>query len=82
MVSLLFNVDLEIAQGVADGLGFPLPALSLFAYPGDGSIKPRGVAILIADGIDVVSARRLLFESAGRWRGAALCRYASMSGRR
>ena len=77
VVSLLVNVDAELAQGVADGLGFalppaaplasdltppefaPSPALSLFAYPGDGSIKTRRVAILIADGVDAVSARRL-----------------------
>jgi catalase len=34
-------------------------ALSLFAYPGDGSIKTRRVAILVADGVDAVAARRM-----------------------
>lgn len=71
MVAGLMNVDLELAQAVAEGLGItampnPLPkvmqkkikpevtrsnALSLFARPGDGSIRGRRVAILIADGV-------------------------------
>jgi catalase len=33
------------------------PALSLFARPGDGSIRTRKVAIMVADGIDVPSAQ-------------------------
>jgi catalase len=33
------------------------PALSLFARPGDGSIRTRHVAILVAEGIDSVGAR-------------------------
>ena len=32
------------------------PALSLFARPGDGSIRTRRVAILVADGVDGASA--------------------------
>ncbi|RXZ32441.1 catalase [Oxalobacteraceae bacterium CAVE-383] len=77
VVSLLANVDAALAEGVAGGLGFPVPpaaplasdlkppqfqpspALSLFGHPGDGSIKTRRIAILVADGIDVVSARRM-----------------------
>lgn len=33
------------------------PALSLFARPGDGRIRMRRIAILIADGVDGVAAR-------------------------
>jgi catalase len=43
------------------------PALSLFARPGDGSVRARRIAILVADGVDdaVVSiADRLTEESA------------------
>jgi len=35
------------------------PALSLMARPGDGSIRTRRVAILIADGVDAEAARQL-----------------------
>jgi catalase len=35
------------------------PALSLFARPGDGSIRTRRVAIFVADGVDVASAQAL-----------------------
>ncbi len=35
------------------------PALSLMALPGDGSIRTRKIAILVADGIDGVSVGRL-----------------------
>jgi len=35
------------------------PALSLFALPGDGSIRTRKVAILVADGVDGEAARVL-----------------------
>ena len=35
------------------------PALSLFARPGDGSVKGRSVAILVAPGVDGESARSL-----------------------
>ena len=34
------------------------PALSLFARPGDGSIRTRRVAILVADGVDGAALRR------------------------
>jgi catalase len=35
------------------------PALSLFARPGDGSIRTRRIAILVADGVDGEAARTL-----------------------
>jgi catalase len=35
------------------------PALSLYARPGDGSIKTRRIAILVADGVDGVAAATL-----------------------
>ena len=35
------------------------PALSLFARPGDGSIRTRRVAIMVADGVAGVAARTL-----------------------
>jgi catalase len=35
------------------------PALSLFARPGDGSIRTRRIAILVADGIDGAAAQAL-----------------------
>jgi catalase len=35
------------------------PALSLFAHPGDGSIKTRRIAILVADGVDGGAAEQL-----------------------
>jgi len=35
------------------------PALSLFARPGDGSIRTRRIAILVADGVDVAGAQAL-----------------------
>jgi catalase len=35
------------------------PALSLFARPGDGSIKTRRIAILVADGVDGEAAQEL-----------------------
>jgi catalase len=77
VVSLLVNVDAMLAEGVAGGLGFPVPsaaplvstleppqfgpspALSLFGHPGDGSIKTRRIAILVADGVDTISVRRM-----------------------
>jgi catalase len=36
------------------------PALSLFALPGDGSVRTRRVAILVADGVDGDAAETLL----------------------
>jgi catalase len=35
------------------------PALSLMARPGDGSVRTRRVAILVADGVDVAAAQAL-----------------------
>ena len=88
MVSGLMNVNADLAQAVATGLGIremptPMPkvltrdvtpevsvspALSLFARPGDGSIRTRRVAILVADGCDGASlvglADRLTSEGA------------------
>ena len=76
-VSLLMNVADELAQGVADGLGIPLPAaapvlalhevptyqpspaLSLMNFPGDGTIRTRRVAILVANGIEAAAVRNL-----------------------
>jgi catalase len=71
MVAGLRNVAAELAQGVADGLGFELPdamptvlarsprpeitaseSLSLFARPGDGDVKTRRIAILVANGVE------------------------------
>jgi catalase len=75
VVSLLVNVDAALAEGVAGGLGFPVPAgaplaselappqfqaspkLSLLAHPGNGAIATRRIAILVADGVDIASAR-------------------------
>jgi catalase len=70
VVAMLANVAAELAEGVAAGLGIPVPAplprvlkrsprpevtespaLSLFARPGDGAIRARRVAILVADGV-------------------------------
>ncbi|RYZ57857.1 MAG: catalase HPII, partial [Proteobacteria bacterium] len=78
VVSMLANIDDELATGVAHGLGFEVPApqpkalevapdpevqvspaLSLFARPGDGSVKARKVAILVAPGMHGASARAL-----------------------
>lgn len=78
VVSMLANVDDQLALAVATGLGMdvpkpmpkalkrPLPpevetspALSLFARPGDGSIRTRRVAIFVADGIDGDGAQML-----------------------
>jgi catalase len=69
LVSMLANVSEELAAGVANGLGMPVPApmpralnetptpevtesraLSLRARPGDGGIRTRKVAIMVADG--------------------------------
>ncbi|MGH8798471.1 MAG: catalase, partial [Caldimonas sp.] len=76
VVSMLANVSAELAQGVAGGLGIPVPpaqervlqnpatpevtvspALSLMARPGDGKVRGRKVALLVADGIDGASLR-------------------------
>ncbi|MFT3837936.1 MAG: catalase [Myxococcaceae bacterium] len=71
VVSMLVNVDSELATAVGAGLGLEMPAampraiarqpkpevkvspsLSLMARPGDGSIRTRRIAILVADGVD------------------------------
>ncbi|SOD41756.1 catalase [Nitrosovibrio sp. Nv4] len=64
----------SVAQGLGMSLPPPLPkamentappevvaspALSLFARPGDGSIRMRRVAILVANGVDGVAVRTL-----------------------
>lgn len=95
VVSMLVNVDAELAQGVAKGLGFAVPlamplalnmpvpvyepsvALSLFARPGDGTVKTRRVAILVADGVMAASLQSIyaaLIEAgaAPRYVGAQL----------
>jgi catalase len=48
------------------------PALSLFARPGDGGIRTRRVAILVADGVDGAAARAL---HAGLAREGAVARF-------
>ena len=48
------------------------PALSLFARPGDGSIRTRRVAILVADGCDGEAARGARRSADERRCGAAL----------
>ncbi|HEY4214823.1 MAG TPA: catalase [Steroidobacteraceae bacterium] len=78
VVSQLVNVDGQLAEAVAEGLGLPLPtaqpmvspparkvevkssaALSLFARPGDGTIRTRRIAILVGEGVDGESVRSL-----------------------
>src|SRR5688572_25831878 len=61
------------------------PPLSLFARPGDGSIRGRKVAILVADGVDGASARGVHAALAGRgavprYVGARLGRVATDAG--
>ena len=50
------------------------PALSLFARPGDGSIRTRRIAILVADGVDGEAAQALHDGLDGGRRGPALRR--------
>ncbi|HYM47803.1 MAG TPA: catalase, partial [Burkholderiaceae bacterium] len=67
----------KVAQGLGIDLPEPLPrvlpkparpevtssaALSLFARPGDGSIRTRRVALLVADGIDA-AAVQLIYDT-------------------
>ena len=78
VVSMLANVDTELASALAGELGFQLPeampralenpakpevdvspALSVFSQPGDGSIKTRRIAIMVAEGTNVGAARSL-----------------------
>ena len=56
------------------------PALSLMARPGDGSVKTRHVALLVADGIDAGVAARGPRRARRRRRGAALRRRAPRPG--
>ena len=56
-------------------------ALSLFARPGDGGIRTRRVAILVADGVDGEAAATLHEGLAEGRRGAALRRRAPGPGR-
>jgi len=84
VISMLVNVDADLAAGVAHGIGIAVPpaqprvlasptapevtmsaALSLLARPGDGSVKTRKVALLVADGIDAVSLRAVHAALAG-----------------
>jgi catalase len=78
VVSMLANVDKELAATLAADLGMEMPkpmpkalakapkpeleiapSLSLFAHPGDGSIRSRRIAIFVADGIDGEAAQTL-----------------------
>jgi catalase len=78
VVSMLANVDSDLAATLAAELGMALPApmpkalkktakpeleaspaLSIFAQPGDGSIRTRRIAILVANGVDGDAARAL-----------------------
>jgi len=91
MVASLANVDDDLAQRVAEGLGMEVPeampravkrpprpeverspALSLFARPGDGSIRTRRVAIFVADGVDGAAAQAV---HAGLMEQGAVPRY-------
>ncbi len=70
------NVKPEVARS---------PALSLFARPGDGSVRARRVAILVADGVqgDVVRGLAERLTAAGavaRFVGARLGAVTSVSG--
>lgn len=75
VIALLANIDSNLAEHVAQGLGLdvppplplanntqipeypPSPALSLYAYPAQTGIQTRRVAILIAPGVNIISAR-------------------------
>lgn len=75
-VEELAKVDPELASEVAQGIGVPVPtpadpvsykltspALSLESQRGNGSIRTRQIAVLVADGVDteqVTSAREAL----------------------
>ncbi|PUA28792.1 MAG: catalase HPII [Cellvibrio sp. 79] len=75
VLALLANINNQLAENVALGLGLdvppplplatnlplpeyaPSPALSLLSYPGRTGIQTRHVAILVAPGVNIVSAR-------------------------
>lgn len=78
VVSMLANVDRDLAERLAEELGMEMPApmprvlenaprpeievspaLSMFALPGDGSIRTRRVAIIVADGVDGEAAEAI-----------------------
>ncbi|HEX4485015.1 MAG TPA: catalase [Terriglobales bacterium] len=105
MVSGLMNVDSQLAESVAEGLGLPempesMPkvlkktvkpeftqsnALSLFARPGDGGIRGRRIAIIVADGVKTGELTTLAkqLETAGavpRFLGSRLGRIKGESG--
>ena len=75
VISMLLNVDRDLAKGIADDLGIPLPKpmpralkkpqppevevsqrLSLMAFPGNGSIATRRIAVFVADGVEGATA--------------------------
>jgi catalase len=61
------------------------PALSLFARPGDGSVKARRVAILVADGVDgnvlkAIAARLTAAGAVPRFLGSRLGTASSATG--
>ncbi len=107
MVSGLMNVDRELAESVALGLGIrtmpaPMPkvlekditpevetspTLSLMARPGDGSVKTRRIAILVADGaeggpLETLANALLAAGAVPRFVGARLGAVALSSGER
>jgi catalase len=85
VVSMLANVNADLAAHLATELGMDLPApmpkasqhvakpeievspaLSIFAQPGDGRIRTRRIAILVANGVDGRAARTLHAGLAGQ----------------
>jgi catalase len=81
VLSMIANVDAQLVQAVAQGLGMPVPkpmpralakvakpevtlssALSLFALPGDQSLATRHVALLVADGVEGSSLKKVFAE--------------------
>ncbi|WP_055701995.1 catalase [Streptomyces silaceus] len=74
-VTELNRVDHELAAAVAAGVGVPAPsatragsykqtspALSLRNVAGDGSIRSRRIAVLVADGVDAAQVRAIRDE--------------------
>jgi catalase len=86
------GLGMDVPEPLPSALAAPVepevessPALSLFARPGDGSIRTRQIAILVADGVDGESATELHDElsEAGavpRFVGARLGAVRSASG--
>jgi catalase len=86
------GLGLEVPEPLPKALESPAPpevtqspALSLFAYPGDGGIRTRRIAILIADGVQGESARAI-YAALGQagavpcWVGQTLGRVTSAAG--